>query len=232
MLMYFHQRLKEIVLWREWIPQNNGEYAGTFIAIVMFGLTSVALKSWRSGLSMWWAHCEVVQGMDREFAAHFPAAVSVDGPGSDDTALVCDGEIVCRVCAERGEAGSRLKVAWNWRRHTQYMLPPPARELAQPTRTARHVSLTLMSFSEVSDSVSLSLQFLKGDCGGRGGFANDGEPCHLGSRPRSCYNSVYSNMTLHIQPCTHTLTQCRRSSSTWTRRTRRMSNAWQGRCGG
>ncbi|KAG1662722.1 hypothetical protein FOA52_014588 [Chlamydomonas sp. UWO 241] len=68
MLMYFHQRLRDIILWKGWIPQDNGAYAGSIIGILMFGIVSVGLKTWRSGLAMWWAHTDVIAVANFEHA--------------------------------------------------------------------------------------------------------------------------------------------------------------------
>lgn len=45
MKMYFHQRVGEVILWRSWIPTTNAEYAGSVIAIILMGVTSMVLRA-------------------------------------------------------------------------------------------------------------------------------------------------------------------------------------------
>eukprot|EP00798_Chlamydomonas_sp_ICE-L_P009706 gene9706-7573_t len=54
MLMYFHQRVGEVIMWKEWVPETTGEYIGAIVAIVMFGVASVALRTLKSIRSIVW----------------------------------------------------------------------------------------------------------------------------------------------------------------------------------
>ncbi|KAJ9511359.1 hypothetical protein QJQ45_029765 [Haematococcus lacustris] len=54
MLMYFHERIRELVLWRTWVPNTQGQYAGTIICIMCFGVVSMGLKTWVTLLNMDW----------------------------------------------------------------------------------------------------------------------------------------------------------------------------------
>ncbi|MEW5300859.1 MAG: hypothetical protein WDW36_003758 [Sanguina aurantia] len=56
MLMYFHSRIEEVVLWRSWLPKTAGQYVGTFIAVLMFGIVSTAVRTLRACLVVHWTH--------------------------------------------------------------------------------------------------------------------------------------------------------------------------------
>ncbi|GIL54028.1 hypothetical protein Vafri_9580 [Volvox africanus] len=45
MLMFFHQRTREILLFRTWLPKTTGEAVGSFIAITAMSLVSVLLRN-------------------------------------------------------------------------------------------------------------------------------------------------------------------------------------------
>ncbi|KAG2448735.1 hypothetical protein HYH02_006089 [Chlamydomonas schloesseri] len=45
MLMFFHQRTKELLLFREWMPTNEGQAVASFIAISAMGFVAVALRT-------------------------------------------------------------------------------------------------------------------------------------------------------------------------------------------
>jgi copper transporter 1 len=78
MQMYFHQRIDDIVLFRSWIPRSGGAYAGTIIAILIFGMVSSFLKSVRGRLDSRWVH----DSLCKANAAAAAAAQSCCG-GSD-----------------------------------------------------------------------------------------------------------------------------------------------------
>jgi len=44
MKMYLHTSIADYVLFKSWIPRTNGQYVGTLIAILIFGITSELLK--------------------------------------------------------------------------------------------------------------------------------------------------------------------------------------------
>uniref|UniRef100_A0A6S8KSC7 Copper transport protein n=2 Tax=Dunaliella tertiolecta TaxID=3047 RepID=A0A6S8KSC7_DUNTE len=54
MLMYFHKRVSETVLWPEWVPRTNGDYAGTIVAVFFFGIFSIGIKTGVSLMSIYW----------------------------------------------------------------------------------------------------------------------------------------------------------------------------------
>lgn len=54
MKMYLHQRVGELVIWKEWIPSNTGQYVGTLIAVMLFGVVSTGTKVYRSRLEASW----------------------------------------------------------------------------------------------------------------------------------------------------------------------------------
>ncbi|EFJ44296.1 CTR type copper ion transporter [Volvox carteri f. nagariensis] len=45
MLMFFHQRTRELLLFRTWMPKTTGEAVGSFIAITTMSFTAVALRT-------------------------------------------------------------------------------------------------------------------------------------------------------------------------------------------
>ncbi|GLI59300.1 hypothetical protein VaNZ11_001153 [Volvox africanus] len=45
MLMFFHQRTREILLFRTWLPKTTGQAVGSFVAIAAMSFTSVALRT-------------------------------------------------------------------------------------------------------------------------------------------------------------------------------------------
>ncbi|PNW77387.1 hypothetical protein CHLRE_10g434350v5 [Chlamydomonas reinhardtii] len=45
MLMFFHQRTKELLLFREWMPTNEGQAVASFIAISAMGVAAVGLRT-------------------------------------------------------------------------------------------------------------------------------------------------------------------------------------------
>ncbi|GIL71277.1 hypothetical protein Vretimale_2865 [Volvox reticuliferus] len=45
MLMFFHQRTREILLFRTWLPKTTGQAVGSFIAIAAMSFASVALRT-------------------------------------------------------------------------------------------------------------------------------------------------------------------------------------------
>ncbi|KAG2432990.1 hypothetical protein HXX76_008718 [Chlamydomonas incerta] len=45
MLMYFHQRTRELLLFREWMPTNEGQAVASFIAISAMGFVAVGLRT-------------------------------------------------------------------------------------------------------------------------------------------------------------------------------------------
>eukprot|EP00798_Chlamydomonas_sp_ICE-L_P005039 gene5039-34828_t len=60
MLNYFHSRFEEVILFKSWVPETEGEYAGAVIAIFFMALMSVTLKSLRGLFSISWEeklHC-------------------------------------------------------------------------------------------------------------------------------------------------------------------------------
>ncbi|KAL6749491.1 CTR type copper ion transporter [Haematococcus lacustris] len=63
MLMYFHERIRELVLWRTWVPNTQGQYAGTIICIMCFGVVSMGLKTWVTLLNMDWKVRWLATGM-------------------------------------------------------------------------------------------------------------------------------------------------------------------------
>jgi hypothetical protein len=56
MLSYLHQRVYEIVLFKSWTPDNNGEYVATIIAVIGIGFFSMLLKAMSTGLITTWNH--------------------------------------------------------------------------------------------------------------------------------------------------------------------------------
>ncbi|KAG2443825.1 hypothetical protein HXX76_002168 [Chlamydomonas incerta] len=71
MLMYFHQRTQELLLWKEWRPMTEGQYAGSVIAILAMGVATTGLKTLKGYLSLRWAHDRAALGD----AAPVPASV-------------------------------------------------------------------------------------------------------------------------------------------------------------
>ncbi|GIL46462.1 hypothetical protein Vafri_3456 [Volvox africanus] len=45
MLMFFHQRTREILLFRTWLPKTTGQAVGSFVAIAAMSFASVALRT-------------------------------------------------------------------------------------------------------------------------------------------------------------------------------------------
>ena len=56
MTMWFHQRIPEVLLWRGWVPRTPAEYAGAIVALLSFGVASVALKTARGRYEAQWIH--------------------------------------------------------------------------------------------------------------------------------------------------------------------------------
>ncbi|KAI9294049.1 Ctr-domain-containing protein [Neoconidiobolus thromboides FSU 785] len=54
MRMYFHTGFADYVLFKEWVPRTAGQYAGTFIAIVVFGVIYELLLTIRSKFEVTW----------------------------------------------------------------------------------------------------------------------------------------------------------------------------------
>ncbi|KXZ49236.1 hypothetical protein GPECTOR_22g828 [Gonium pectorale] len=62
MLMYFHQRTQELLLWKEWRPRTQGQYAGSVIAIVAVGVVATGLKTLKGALGLHWNHQRALLG--------------------------------------------------------------------------------------------------------------------------------------------------------------------------
>jgi hypothetical protein len=56
MQMWFHQRVSEVLLWRSWVPRTAAAYAGCVVALLSFGVASVALKTARGRFEAQWIH--------------------------------------------------------------------------------------------------------------------------------------------------------------------------------
>lgn len=56
MLMYFHQRTEELLLWKQWRPTTQAEYAASVVAIVVMGIVSTGLKTVKGALVLRWSH--------------------------------------------------------------------------------------------------------------------------------------------------------------------------------
>lgn len=61
MRMYFHTGLSDYVLFKEWVPRNGGQYAGTFIAIIVMGLIYEFLLTVRNKLELGWGEESIDQ---------------------------------------------------------------------------------------------------------------------------------------------------------------------------
>ncbi|GFR47541.1 hypothetical protein Agub_g9263, partial [Astrephomene gubernaculifera] len=71
MLMYFHQRTQELLLWRQWRPRTQGQYVGSIIAIVAMGIAATGLKTLKGALALRWSHLRALSGEEE------PQVVSV-----------------------------------------------------------------------------------------------------------------------------------------------------------
>ncbi|KAG2490413.1 hypothetical protein HYH03_011213 [Edaphochlamys debaryana] len=52
MLMFFHQRVGELILFREWLPKTTGQAVGSCFAIIGMGFTAVALRTLKTILGL------------------------------------------------------------------------------------------------------------------------------------------------------------------------------------
>ena len=55
MRMYFHVGYVDYVLFKQWVPTNQGYYFGTWIVVVIMGIIYEFLKSVRAKLEKKWA---------------------------------------------------------------------------------------------------------------------------------------------------------------------------------
>jgi copper transporter 1 len=55
MKMWMHAGIRDILLFKEWIPENGGEYAGYCILCIVAALVVQGLKAWRVRLEARWA---------------------------------------------------------------------------------------------------------------------------------------------------------------------------------
>ncbi|KAG2495075.1 hypothetical protein HYH03_006686 [Edaphochlamys debaryana] len=76
MIMYFHQRVQELILWKEWRPMNTAQYAASIVAIVAMGVLATGLKTAKGALALQWAH-------DRALAGEAPVPASIWLPSGE-----------------------------------------------------------------------------------------------------------------------------------------------------
>ncbi|GIL51170.1 hypothetical protein Vafri_7238 [Volvox africanus] len=56
MLMYFHQRTQELLLWKEWRPRTQGQYLASVLIIILMGVVATGLKTAKGALVLQWNH--------------------------------------------------------------------------------------------------------------------------------------------------------------------------------
>ncbi|GIL75290.1 hypothetical protein Vretimale_7983 [Volvox reticuliferus] len=62
MLMYFHQRTQELLLWKEWRPRTQGQYLASVLVIVLMGVVATGLKTAKGALVLQWNHQRALSG--------------------------------------------------------------------------------------------------------------------------------------------------------------------------
>mmetsp|Transcript_8458 Transcript_8458/g.22644 ORF Transcript_8458/g.22644 Transcript_8458/m.22644 type:complete len:449 (-) Transcript_8458:725-2071(-) len=86
MLMYFHRRVSETVLWRSWVPKTYAEYAGTVAVVILFGIASIGVKTCVTMLSMWW---KVQASYEHMPLNSFPSSPPPSPPFAAPPLLLC-----------------------------------------------------------------------------------------------------------------------------------------------
>lgn len=92
MLMYFHQRNNEYILWKAWEPLSTLAYTGSCIAVIFFGIVSVALRTLQSCVRLYFSSLEVDSETCSESDRTLPSS---DCRKSQSIMVLGEGEEAC-----------------------------------------------------------------------------------------------------------------------------------------
>lgn len=82
MKMYLHAAMRELILMKEWVPDSNGAYIGSCLAVIVAGIVVSYLKAMRVRLEVKWAAERAVT-----CAGGCGAGIASRGDNNDNTSL-------------------------------------------------------------------------------------------------------------------------------------------------
>eukprot|EP00899_Mesostigma_viride_P024477 jgi/Mesvir1/5213/Mv15343-RA.1 len=95
MKMYFHTTIREIILFREWVPGNRARYFGSCLAIILMGIVLTALRCGRVLLEIQWKGTSMSRCMCRERARIEIGAQMLQAQAAAKKAAVADTHGCC-----------------------------------------------------------------------------------------------------------------------------------------
>jgi len=76
MRMFFHTGITDYVLFKDWVPRTNGQYAASWLAVFFMTLLNEFLKLWRTNLERKWAEQAEDDGSEGVPLVSQPAGIS------------------------------------------------------------------------------------------------------------------------------------------------------------